>query len=190
MTRGVLPPQTIETPGAAVTRLSLQTPGDVELAGELVQPHGVKTRAQTEFARAGAVRLRPEPGLPVEPFAQQHVDDMLERLPISLSEFLDPDGDVVLYGQRRAHRRTIRRVHADVNDVRRRRPRHRVAKWRGHAGTRRHRNDVDAVRLVLEPPVHNRVGTDAERPSGQIDGLPSRQSFVAEMEQMLLPPAG
>lgn len=39
-------------------------------------------------------------------------------------------------------------------------------------------------------PVHNPVGADAERLSGLIDSLPSRQAFVAAMEQMLLPPAG
>ena len=38
--------------------------------------------------------------------------------------------------------------------------------------------------------VHNPVGADAERLSGLIDSLPSRQAFVAAMEQMLLPPAG
>ena len=41
-----------------------------------------------------------------------------------------------------------------------------------------------------EVPVHNPVGADAERLSGLIDSLPSRQTFVAAMEQMLLPPAG
>jgi len=41
-----------------------------------------------------------------------------------------------------------------------------------------------------EVPVHNPVGADAERLSGLIDSLPSRQAFVAAMEQMLLPPAG
>ena len=39
-------------------------------------------------------------------------------------------------------------------------------------------------------PVQNPVGADAERLSGLIDSLPSRQAFVAAMEQMLLPPAG
>jgi NAD(P)-dependent dehydrogenase (short-subunit alcohol dehydrogenase family) len=38
-------------------------------------------------------------------------------------------------------------------------------------------------------PVHNPVGADAERLSGLIDSLPSRQAFVAAMAQMLLPPA-
>ena len=41
-----------------------------------------------------------------------------------------------------------------------------------------------------EVPVHNPVGADAERLSGLIDSLPSRQAFVDAMEQMLLPPAG
>ena len=41
-----------------------------------------------------------------------------------------------------------------------------------------------------EVPVHNAVGADAERLSGLIDSLPSRQAFVDAMEQMLLPPAG
>ncbi len=39
-------------------------------------------------------------------------------------------------------------------------------------------------------PVHNPVGADAERLSGLIDSMPSRQHFVAAMEQMLLPRAG
>ena len=41
-----------------------------------------------------------------------------------------------------------------------------------------------------EVPVHNPVGADAERLSGLIDSLPSRQAFVDAMEHMLLPPAG
>lgn len=41
-----------------------------------------------------------------------------------------------------------------------------------------------------EVPVHNPVGADAERLSGLIDSLPSRQAFLDAMEQMLLPPAG
>ena len=156
----------------------------------------------------------------MKPLAQQHVDHLLERPPVPLSEFLDPGGDVILYGQRRTHQRTIYKplgirivsvapgaylttAFGDNTDnyIEAGDPQlvEHSQKLRDHfaaivSGGKPQDPQEVADRIyecvtANDVPVHNPVGADAERLSGLIDSLPSRQAFVAAMEQMLLPRA-